>query len=100
MPGDEHIAADSLVTDVMEPGRVLHGFDSSASEAWLVPVRQQGRGKTPELIDQLQIMQLAQHVGAPFYQQPGGPPGTEIFKGVQPADTLVNEGAITMFIGQ
>jgi hypothetical protein len=84
----------------MEPGRVLHGFDSSASEAWFVPARQQGRGKTPELIDQLQVMELAQHVGTPFYQQPGGPPGTEISKGFQPADPLVNEGAIPMFIGK
>ena len=99
MPGDEHIAADSLVTDVMGPGRVLHGFDSSASEAWLVPARQQGRGKTPELIDQLEVMELTQHVGTPFYQQPGGPPGTEIFKGVRPADPPINESTIPMFIG-
>jgi|ERR1700722_8213764 hypothetical protein len=100
MPGHEHIISDSFVTDAMEPARVLHTLDSSASEAWFVPARQQGRGKTPELIDQLQVMELAQHVGTPFYQQPGGPPGTEISKGFQPADPLVNEGAIPMFIGK
>jgi hypothetical protein len=55
LPVHQDVIAYFFVTNPMELKCVAHPFNSDAPETWFVPSREQGRDKTPKLINQLQI---------------------------------------------
>jgi hypothetical protein len=84
----------------MQSGGISHLCNSRTSETWFIPTGEQWRDKTPDLVNQLQITQLAQDIPASLHQEAGNPLGPEFLEHLLPGDSLINESSIPILIGQ